>query len=162
MRIWGIDGGQTGSAVRIAEDGLTALDCIEWKRRRDPPMLPIEPGDVVALEAAYVGENERSALTLQLWRGKLIGTMPECGRGVHLLEPLATTWRAKVLKRARMRRDQAKETAMSVAKQHALGLPEEYEDHTAEAWLIARFAWGWARTHLAPDGSLLVAARRAR
>lgn len=147
-RIWGIDGGQTGSAVRIDFDGLTALEVVEWRRRRDPPLLPIEPGDVVALEAAYVGESEHSALSLQLWRGKLIGTLPGMGRGVHLLEPLATTWRAKVLRRPRLRREEAKKLALDMARLHARGLPETYEDHTAEAWLIARYAWGWARTHL--------------
>lgn len=149
MRFWGIDGGQTGAAVRLADDGVTALEHIPWKRRKDPPRLPIEPGDVVALEAAYVGENEHAALALQLWRGILIGRLPE---GVHLLQPLATSWRAKVLRRPRMRRELAKETAMEAAKLHARGLPDEYEDHTAEAWLIARFAWGWARTHL-PRGA---------
>lgn len=148
-RFWGIDGGQTGAAVRLADDGLTALEVHEWRRRKLPPRLPIEPGDVVALEAAYVGENPDSALKLQLWRGILIGGLPE---GVHLLQPLATAWRAKVLRRSRMRRELAKDTAMSVAREHARGLPAEYEDHTAEAWLIARYAWGWARTHLSGRG----------
>ena len=149
MRFWGVDSGQTGAAVRVDRDGLTALEVIDWKRRRDPPRLPIEPGDVVAVEAAYVGKSPRSAMALQLWRGKLIGTLPP---GIHLLEPLATTWRAKVFRRGRMRREAAKETAMLLAQRHAIGLPPEYPDHVAEAWLIARYACFWALSHLDPAG----------
>ncbi len=141
MRFIGIDGGRAGAYVEVGPDGLTALDLIEWRGAATPPVLPVRAGDVVALEAAYVGKNPQSAMKLQLWRGQLMATFPA---GVQLLEPLATAWRAKVLRRAGMRREVAKAVAIEAAKRNAIGLPDDFPDHVAEAWCLARYAWGWA------------------
>jgi hypothetical protein len=148
-RCWGIDGGRDGAALRIAEDGLTCLELVTWARAADPPALPIRAGDVVALEAAYVGKNPQSAMKLQLWRGKLIASFPA---GIVLEEPLATSWRAKVFRGVRMRREVAKAAALELAHKHAIGLPDEYPDHVAEAWCMARWTLYWALAHLTPDG----------
>jgi hypothetical protein len=140
----GIDPGREGAAVVLAHDGVTVLELVQWARAREPVPVPVIAGDVVAVEAAYVGRNVRSAMSLQFWRGRLIDRLPD---GITLLEPLATTWRGKVLRRPRIGRDAAKALAMEAARKYAIGLPDEYPDHVAESWLIARFAWGWAAAH---------------
>lgn len=146
-RFVGIDPGRDGACCVVGADGLTVLELLEWRRAAEPPPMPVLPGDVVALEAAFVGKNPQSALTLQLWRGRVLAALPA---GIVLLEPLATTWRGKVLRRPRMGREQAKEAAMQAAGRYAIGLPASYPDHVAEAWCMARFSWGWAATHKEP------------
>jgi hypothetical protein len=57
-----------------------------------------------------------------------------------------------VLRRARLRREQAKAAAVQLCRQHS-GLPDEVarRHDVAEAWLMARYAWGWQRAHGEPE-----------
>ena len=108
-RFVGIDPGREGACVVIGDDGVTVIDMVQWARAAEPVPVPVLSGDVVAVEAAYVGKNVRSAMSLQFWRGRLIDRLPT---GITLLEPTATIWRAKVLRRPRMTRVVAKAVAM--------------------------------------------------
>ncbi len=135
----GVDPGATGALVVLADDGLTVLDLLEWRRASVPPALPLVPGDVLALEAAYLGRSARAALTLQLWRGRLLAAVPE---GVEVTQPLAVHWRAKVLRRSNLRRAEAKAAAVRVASPY---LPEGASVDACEAFCIARWCWGWVR-----------------
>jgi hypothetical protein len=62
-----------------------------------------------------------------------------------VVRPLASQWRAKVL-RQNPRRDAAKRLAIAAAGPH---LPAEFVDDpdVSEAWCMARWAWGWWMTH---------------
>lgn len=142
MRYVGIDPGSTGACVVVADDGRTVLDQQRWWGHKVPPRLTIiEPGDIVALEAQHVGRGNRSSLTLAEWAGSLIATLPE---GITLLRPLATTWRARVLRQGRLQREPAKRLAIAAATPH---LPGPVTHDAAEAWCLARYAWGWHMAH---------------
>jgi hypothetical protein len=139
-RLWGIDGALTGAAVRLADDGVTALEWHEW--RRSPVVrLPIEEGDIIALEQAYLGKSVRSFRSLVEWRERFKAGLPP----VVLAEPNASHWRAKVLRVAGLARKPAKERAIAAATLHAKGLPAEVGPDLAEAWCLARWCWGWNR-----------------
>lgn len=141
MRFVGIDPGQTGACVVVGDDGLTVLDQQRWSRCRVPPLLTVvEAGDVVALEAQHVG-GPRASLVLAEWAGRMLATLPE---PIVLLRPLATTWRAKVLRNGRLQREPAKRLAIAAATPY---LPGPVTHDAAEAWLLARYAWGWAMAH---------------
>jgi hypothetical protein len=141
-RWWGVDPGKgAGAAVRIADDGRTALEVVEW-RDSTTVSLPILPGDVVALEAPYLGKNPASFRALVEWRERFRLGLPP---GVVVAEPLAVQWRAKVLRVARVPRKRAKELAIAAAKANAIGLPAEPTPDAAEAWCLARWAVYWDR-----------------
>jgi hypothetical protein len=141
-RWWGVDGAKTGAAVRMDADGLTALELIEWRDRDLAPPLDIRPGDVVALEQAYLGKSALTFRRLVEWRARFKSTLPV---GVVLVEPLAVTWRAKVLRVARIPRGKAKALAVAAATANARGLPAEPTEDAAEGWCLARWAWAWDR-----------------
>jgi hypothetical protein len=145
-RFCGVDPGQTGAAVWLADDGLTVLHVEYWVDALTPPRLPVLPTEVVAVEDQYLGKNARSFATLVRWTERLVVGLPD---GVLLVRPLATTWRAAVLRRARLGRTAAKRVALEAVRLHARGMPEEFAGlpDVAEAWCLARFAWGWAAKH---------------
>lgn len=141
MRYAGIDPGQTGHCVVIGKDGCTVIAEQGWRRLRIPPVLTIlEPGDVVALEAQHVA-GPHASLVLSEWCGRLLATLPS---GLVILRPLATTWRAKVFRNGRLQRGPAKQMAIRAATPY---FPEPPGHDRAEAWAMARYAWGWAAAH---------------
>jgi hypothetical protein len=140
MRFVGIDPGQTGACVVVDDDGCTVLDVQRWSKQRTPPLLTVvEEGDVVALEAQHVARHQAS-LVLAEWSGRMIATLP----WVVLLRPLATSWRAKVLRGGRLQRHPAKQLAIAAASPY---VPGTVTHDVAEAWCLARYAWGWAMAH---------------
>lgn len=145
MKYFGIDPGQTGAAVAVAGDGLTVVAVRAWRRHPIPPGLAdlVEPGDVVAVEAQYVGPGAHASLALAEWTGRLLEQLPA---GCAILRPLATTWRARVLRRGRVSRSEAKGLAIAACRAHAIGLAPELasKPDVAEAWCMARYAWGAA------------------
>lgn len=146
MRFVGIDPGQTGHCVVIGDDGSTVLAEQGWRKLRIPPVITIlEPGDVVALEAQHVA-GPHACLVLAEWCGRLLATLPA---GITVLRPLATTWRAKVFRNGRLQREPAKRVAIAAATPYlSAGTPVTHD--RAEAWAMARYAWGWAMAH--PEG----------
>ncbi|MEO0603266.1 MAG: hypothetical protein AAF211_17640 [Myxococcota bacterium] len=155
MRFVGIDPGLTGALVAIDGDGATAVDVRTWKNAPAPPAgiaHLVARGDVVAIERPYVGKSPHAALALAEWIGWLRCLMP---RRITLIRPFASEWRAKVLRRARIRRALAKRMAVALCLRHS-GLRHEVASRhdVAEAWLMARYAWGWRRAH--PDAELEV------
>jgi hypothetical protein len=110
---------------------------------RAPPALTLlRAGDVVVLEAQHVS-GPHASLVLAEWCGRLIATLPE---GITLLRPLATSWRAKVFRNGRLSREAAKRVAIAAATPYLPAVHPVTHDR-AEAWAMARYAWGWARTH---------------
>jgi hypothetical protein len=144
MRFAGIDPGRTGALVVVGDDGLTVLHAELWRDAPEPPILPVLPTDVVAVEEQYLGKNAKSFATLVRWTERLVVRLPE---GCTIVRPLATTWRAAVFRRSRMSRAAAKRMALEAARLHAVDLPPELaaSPDVSEAWAIARYAWGWAR-----------------
>lgn len=141
MRYVGIDPGQRGAAVVIGDDGVTVIEHQVWARQKTPPAITVvRPGDVVALEAQHV-RGPHASIVLAHWCGMLEATLPE---GITLLRPLATTWRARVFRAGRMRREPAKALAVQAATQYFAEVPGH---DLAEAWALGRYAWGWARAH---------------
>jgi len=150
----GVDPGHSGAAVSLADDGLTVLAAWRWTPRvletQDGRVLAysaphqiaavIGPHAVAAVEAPYVGLSHRGSLSLAEWTGGFLSGL-DVG---EILRPTAAEWRAKVLHVGRVRRAPAKALALRAAALHARGLPW-LDDHVAEAWCLARFAWGWAR-----------------
>jgi len=158
MRCVGIDPGMTGAAV-VVDHECSVIDVQTWRRSPTPPILEIvRPGDVVAVEQPYVQLSPASALKLSEWIGRLLATLPI---DVIMLRPLASTWRAKVLRAGRIKRDPAKKLAVHAAMPYLREFADKEEcpppwlpTHTAqvshdlaEAFLIARFAWGWRCAH---------------
>lgn len=144
MTYVGIDPGRTGAAVAVGDDGLTVVWARSWRALDVPPDdLPIRSGDVVAVEAQYVGLGAHSSLRLAEWTGGMLAGLP---RDVGVMRPLATTWRAKVLRQGRLTREAAKEAALVLCHRHAIGMPAElaWLVDVAEAWCMARYAWGWS------------------
>lgn len=147
MSYIGIDPGQTGAAVLVGADGLEVLDIECWRGSRIPPRIRmVEPSSIVSLEAQY--GSRPTTLVLAEWCGRLLATLPE-GCTVH--RPLATTWRGRVLRRSRLRRDVAKELAIRAARPHleAAGWTHITDD-VAEAWCMARYSWGADRAGVLP------------
>jgi hypothetical protein len=140
VRYWGVDGANTGAAVLLAEDGVTALEWTEWKKC-PRVVLPVLEGDILALEAPYLGKSARSFRVLCEWRERFKATLPP---GVVLAEPNASHWRAKVLRVAGLARVPAKERAIRAATLHS-NLPQPIGADLAEAWCLARWVWGWDR-----------------
>lgn len=138
MTYAGIDPGQTGALVEIGADGHTVVRWVEWRRERVPPdgVLADLSAEVVAVEAPYVGPGARASLTLAEWTGRLLAQMPA---GPTVVRPTAAQWRPKVL-RASPGRVEAKALALRAAASCGL---VGVSDHVAEAWCLARYAWGW-------------------
>jgi hypothetical protein len=137
----GIDPGQTGAAVLVAEDGETVLGLQRWSDAKTPPMvLPelILNARVVALEGQHVA-GPHASLVLAEWSGRLLATLPS---GLPVLRPLATSWRAKVFRCGRLQREPAKRLAVRAASPFLLAFnPELRVTHDlAEAWALARYA----------------------
>lgn len=140
----GIDPGQAGALVAIGDDGKTAIDVRWWRDQAVPPKglaLGIGLVDVVTIERPYLGKNPHAALELAEWIGRSLTLLP---RAVNLYRPTAMQWRAKVFRRGRMTRAQAKRLAVKACQLHS-GLADELASRhdVAEAWGMARF--GWAR-----------------
>ena len=150
MRFVGIDPGRTGALVVVGDDGQTALDVLTWAGQDMPPAGIVQrlvPGDVVALEDQYIGAGAHASKTLHEWTVRLLVQLPD---DVTVMRPLASSWRAKVFRRARLRRAAAKRLAIAACREHS-GLADELAamPDVAEAWAMARYAWGWAQHHLA-------------
>lgn len=144
MRFVGIDPGQNGAAVVVGADGRTVLEEQRWTKARTPPAITVvQPGDVVALEAQHVA-GPHASIVLAEWSGRLLASLPD---GAVVIRPLATSWRAKVFRSGRMRREPAKRLAIAAATKHAAGIGTPITHDVAEAWCLARYAWGWAQTH---------------
>lgn len=145
MRYLGIDPGQSGAACVVGDDGMTVIAATAWKRSKSPPVLSdlIRDASAIAVEGVHVGKGRRSSLTLAEWRGKLLTQIPA---GVTVYHPQPSEWRGKVLRRSNLRRDDAKRAAL-LAVRNAIGMPPEWADvdHMAEAWCLARYAWGMSR-----------------
>jgi hypothetical protein len=142
-RCWAVDGGRTGAAVAIADDGLTALWWASW-RDSNPPELPVAPGAVVALEGTYYDPAKPSAHgALEGWYGELRGRLLATVPGVVFVRPAASQWRVAISAPANMKRAELKRWALSVAKARALGLPARFGADLAEAWGQARWCWAW-------------------
>jgi hypothetical protein len=133
--------GSTSCHQDFVGKGTAAQFLVE--HHRTPPAITIlQRGDVVVLEAQHVG-GPHASLVLSEWCGRLIATLPE---GITLLRPLATSWRAKVFRNGRLCREAAKRVAVATATPYLnADLPITHD--RAEAWAMARYAWGWARTH---------------
>lgn len=141
MRFVGIDPGQNGACVVVGDDGRTVLDQQRWMKHRIPPLIEIiEGGDVVAFEAQHVG-GPRASLVLAEWSGRMLATLPP---NITILRPLATTWRAKIFRQGRLQREPAKRLAIAAALPY---VPGTVTHDVAEAWCLARYAWGWAMAH---------------
>lgn len=152
-RYVGIDPGMTGAAVVVGADGLEVLDLQAWHRSRVPPAITVVlAGDVVALEAQHVGRGNHASLVLAEWTGRLAAALPP---GITILRPLATSWRAKVLRDGRLQREPAKRLAIAAATPHlvAAGWTDVTAD-IAEAWCMARYACFWALSHPAEVSSV--------
>lgn len=147
-RYVGIDPGRAGAAVVVGDDGLTILAVQRWAGALTPPSLTVVlPGDVVALEAQYLGANPRSMATLVEWCGRLLAGLP---LDVVVTRPLATTWRGKVLRKPRMSRLVAKRMAVTAAAPYlaAFDPSVRWREDDAEAFLMARYARFWAANEL--------------
>lgn len=138
MRFVGIDPGKTGALVVVGEDGVSVVDVQSWSRASVPPVLRVEAGDIVTLEGLYVGKSRRGSMSLAEWTGMVRAQLTDC----TVLRPSASEWRGKVLRVAGLPRARAKALAVSAAAKHAPMLATEDE---CEAWLMARYAWGWWR-----------------
>ncbi|MEO0605199.1 MAG: hypothetical protein AAF211_27465 [Myxococcota bacterium] len=143
MRFWGIDPGQAGAIVAVGMDGKTVEDVRWWRGAHVPPRglsHGILPHHVVVIERPYVGKDPHAALELSEWIGMARTQLP---LSVDLQRPFAVQWRAKVLRRSRMGRKQAKSLAIKACRLHS-GLKErEASRHdVAEAWAMARYGWG--------------------
>ncbi len=145
MRFVGVDPGKAGALVEVAPNGATVVAVHRWSRCAVPPdavllhLAGLRAGDVLAVEQGYVGPGAHASLVLAEWTGRLLAGVPP---GVEVLRPLATTWRAKVLRAARLGRADAKAAADRAA---AIGTGAgELSGHSSEAWCLARYAWGWS------------------
>ena len=150
MRFVGIDPGQSGAIVVVGDDGMQVTEHLWWKNAWIPPIAAaqiVQRGDVVSIERPYVGRDPKAAITLCEWIGWLRSLLPS-ERTITLIRPFASEWRAKVLRRARLGRALAKQLAVAACIRHS-GLPhaEATRHDIAEAWLMARYAWGWQRAH---------------
>lgn len=147
-RFGGLDPGQTGACVVVGDDGLAVLAVQNWEGEKTPPALScLEGVGLVALELPYAGEDFHAALVLAHWCGWAHRDLHAAG--VEVVQALAVTWRAKVLRIGRVTREVAKAKAIDAAQKHAVGLAPELAalPDVAEAWCLARYAWGWARAH---------------
>lgn len=147
MKFLGIDPGQNGALVAVAEDGLSVLGVQTWKKSRTPPRLDpalLRGAALLALEAQHVG-GPHASLVLATWCGYLLGTLPP---GLPVQRPLATSWRAKVFRSGRLSREAAKALAIAAATPHlaAAGHPNPSHD-LAEAWCLARWACFYVKAH---------------
>ena len=146
MRYLGLDPGQSGALVEVASDGRTVVAWRQWRRERTPPrdlLSDLGAETVIAVEAPYVGRGARASLVLAEWTGAVLAQIPE---DVTVLRPTAQQWRAKVL-RANPDRASAKRLALRAAETVGwVGVP----DHVAEAWCLARYAWGWSTSRREP------------
>ena len=147
MKYAGVDPGQNGACVVVAEDGMTVLAVQEWRKAKIPPALTCLDGvSVIAIENQHVS-GPHASLVLSAWCGWLCGTLPS---EIPVLRPLATSWRAKVFGNGRLTRGPAKALAMAAAGPHLSGWYEgKMRDDLAEAWCIARYCAFYAKTH--PD-----------
>lgn len=157
----GIDPGQNGAAVLVAEDGKTVLgiqlwspprkprfattdELVAWKRlcQRVPRIvLNLDACAQIALEAQHVGDGNQSSLTLARWAERLAVSLPST---IPLVRPLATSWRAKVFPRGggRLQRDPAKRMAVAAATPFLQAFDPDVRvtEDLAEAWCMARYA----------------------
>jgi len=134
--------------VAVGDDGLTVSAYLSWRDLDHPPALAVLDEDIIAVEAQYVGPGAHASLRLAEWTGALLASLPP---GCRILRPLATTWRARVLRRARMGRKEAKRAAIAACVAHSSGLPAGVSalPDVAEAWCMARYAWGAERAGVA-------------
>lgn len=139
-RYAGIDPGRTGALVVIGDDGMTVARIVEWHDSSEPPYLLDALAGVlrIAVEGLHVGKGRRSSITLAEWTGRLLAELPP---GVPVERPQPSKWRGAVLRRANLRTDDAKAAAIRAARPH-LGLGHDPSSHVAEAWCLARYAWG--------------------
>jgi hypothetical protein len=142
MRFAGCDPGQTGACVVVDEDGETVLAVQTWEDAELPPALTILDGVVVlALEEQYIGPGAHASLTLAAWSIRMLDSLPS---SIQVLRPLATSWRAKVFRGPRLRRAAAKRKAIEAASPYLVDHVAKVTPDVAEAWAMARYAWGWA------------------
>lgn len=143
-RYVGIDPGQTGAAVIVGDDGLSILDIIRWRGAHRPPeILAVTAADLIAVEDQYGGAYPRSALELREWTVRLLVSLPD---GAVVLRPLASQWRPKVFRGSAPRgRKACKSVAREAARASFERAGQTMTDDSAEAWCLARYAWGYAR-----------------
>jgi hypothetical protein len=130
---------------RLETDRLFAMRVAEWERSIRPPRLTVLSGvRALALEAQHV-DGPHASLVLAQWCGGLLAHLPP---DLVVTRPLATSWRAKVLRCGRLRREPAKRLAIAAATPWlaAFGMTEISHD-VAEAWCMARFCTFWAANH---------------
>jgi hypothetical protein len=146
-RYAGVDPGKTaGACVVIGDDGARVLAVQYWEGAETPPVLSCLDGvGVAALELPYHGEDPHAALVLAHWCGWMHRDLHAAG--IEVAQPLAVSWRAKVLRIGRVTRAVAKAKAIDAAQKHAIGMPPEFRESpdVSEAWCLARWCWGWVR-----------------
>lgn len=151
-RYGGLDPGRTGALVVVGDDGATVLEAQQWRDQDVPPLFTVLGGVAcVALELPYHGEDPHAALVLAHWCGWAHRELVVAG--VRVVQPLAVSWRARVLKGPRLRRKPAKAMAIAAAAPYlaAVGIVDTVGD-PSEAWCLARYACFWAKSHAVTDG----------
>lgn len=163
LRFAGVDPGRVGASVVVDQNCAVVLVLV-WGRGlfslatplgspllsrpyrelssnpEYPPMF-FKGASVVAIEQPYLGKNVRSALSLATGVGHALA---QVDAATEVVRPTAAEWRAKVFGGRRMGRAAAKETAcLHYCRVRPEWVPWELTADEAEAWAIARYAWGY-------------------